>query len=366
MDIFIDLEVGQIAMAQGRVTDAEEHYGRAYGAIQKSEVSYVVPALVAKVLRRELALECNWLAPVQALAWVPRRLPATLASFSTYAAASGAAIDQKRRSEGVDGALAAADEMLEYVLGTGLPALVRYLSALRASLLATAARAGDAERDWRRRGLPEDSRGCLDLTGQSWREMEALSCARLRILTARERFDEGRSFAAELCAEAEARGLRRTLMRALSSSMTLEHRAGEPAAAGGHLEEFLRLFGETPYAWPLVREHAIDPPAVESLIDSVPDSPGRRTTLSLLASEFAPVPDELRPPALSEREQQILERIETQPDKRIAIALGLTAHGVRYHLRKLFTKLGVHDRTEAVRRARELHLIHGNIQTNAD
>ena len=191
--------------------------------------------------------------------------------------------------------------------------------------------------------------------------MEALSCARLRILTARERFDEGRSFAADLCAEAAARGLRRTLMRALPLSMTLESRAGEPAAAAGRLEEFLRLFGETPYVRPLVREHEIDPPVVESLIDSISDSPNRRAALSLLAYERAS--DELRPPALSDREQQILERLEAWQDKRIAIALGLTAHGVRYHLRKLFTKLDVNNRAEAVRRAKELHLIREDIRT---
>ena len=276
----------------------------------------------------------------------------------------GMAVDHKRRSEGVGSALAAVDEMPDYVLDAGLPALVRYLSALRASLLATAGRVGDAERDWRLRGLPEDSRGCLDLTGQSWREMEALSCARLRILTARERFDEGRRFVADLCTEAAARGLRRTLMRALSLSMTLESRAGEPAAAVGHMEEFLRLFGETPYAWSLVREHEIAPPVVESLLDSIPDSPGRRTALSLLASELAP--DELRPPVLSDREQEILERIEAWPDKRIAVALGLSAHGVRHHLRNLFTKLGVHNRAEAVRRAKELRLIHEDTRTGDD
>ena len=163
------------------------------------------------------------------------------------------AVDHKRRSEGVGSAPAAVDEMPDYVIGAGLPALVRYLSALQASLLMIDARIEDAGRDWRLRDLPEDTRGCLDLTGQSWREMEASSCARLRILTARERFDEGRGFAADLCTEAAARGLRRTLMRALSLSMTLESRAGEPVAAG-RLEEFLRLFGETPYAWSLARE----------------------------------------------------------------------------------------------------------------
>ena len=363
MAIFIDLEIGQIAMAQGRVADAEEHYGRAHGAIQTTELGHAVPALVARVLRREFALECDRLAPVEVLAWVPRRLLATPTSFSTYAAASSAAVEQRRRIEGVDGALAATDQMLEYVLGTGLPALVRYQSALRVSLLTTAGRVGDAEREWRLRELPEDSQGCLDLTGQSWREMEALSCARLRILTARARFDEGRNFARDLCGVATVRGLRRTLMRALSLSMTLEYRAGEPAAAG-HLEEFLDLFGETPYARPLVREHELDAPMVESLIDAVPDSPNRITALSLLESMRTPRED--RTPALSEREQQVLERLEGQRDKQIAIVLGLTAHGVRYHMRKLFTKLGVCDRFEAVRRARDLGLIHGSFRTGDD
>lgn len=353
-NIFIDLEIGQTAMARGRVADAEAHFERAHGAVRTNERGDAPPMLAAKILRRELALECNRPA-ADGPAKVPGRLLAIPTSFSTYAAASGMAVDHKHRSEGVDGALAAVDEMLDYVHGAGLPALVRYLSALRASLLASAARVGDAERDWRLRGLPEDSWGCLDLTGQSWREMEALSCARLRILTARERFDEGRSFAADLCAEATARGLRRTLMRARSLSMTLESRAGEPAAAVGHLEEFLRLFGETPYARSLVQEREIAPPVVDSLIDSVSDSPSLRTALSLLRHELAL--DEPLPPALSAREQEILERLEAWQDKQIAIALGLTAHGVRYHMRKLFTKLGVDNRGEAVRRARELRLI---------
>ena len=364
MNICIDLEIGQIAMAQGRVADAEEHYGRAHGAIQPSEAGNVVPVLAARILTRELALECNRPAPVEDSTWVPRRLLTTPASFSLFAAASGVAIDQIRRNKGVDSALAAADEMLEFALGTRLPALVRYLSALRTSMLALAGRVGEAERDWRLRELPEDSRGCLDLTGQSWREMEALSCARLHVLTARARFDEGRSFARDLCAVAAARGLGRTLMRALSLSMTHEFRAGEPAAAAGHLEDVLGLCGETPYARPLVREHELDAPLVESLIDSVPDSPNTRTALSILASIRSL--DAGRTPVLSEREQQILELLEGSQDKQIAIALGLTAHGVRYHLRKLFTKLGVHDRIEAVRSARASGLIPGDFRTGPE
>ena len=352
----VDLEMGQIAMARGRAADAERHYGQAQRNAGKSGNSDPTPVAIARVLLRELALECNRVSIDTAQFRVPRALVRAAASMAAYAAAAGVAIDLMRLKDGVDSTLAATDEMLEYVLGAGLPALVRHLSALRASLLASAGRAGDAEQGWRLRGLPEDPRGCLDLNGQSWREMEALSCARLRVLIEQERFDEGRAFARELCAVAEARDLRRTLMRSLSLSIVLEHRAGGSAA--GPLEEFLRLFGETPYSWPLVREREVHGPVVEALLDLAQDSPGREAAQSLLAEMRGAA--ESRQPVLNRRERQVLLHLEGQQDKEIAAVLGLTAHGVRHHMRQLFLKLGVHRREDAVRRAKELGLILGD------
>ena len=59
MRFSFDLEVGRIAMSQGRVTDAEAHFERAHGAVRTNEIGDAAPMLVAKVLRRELALECK-------------------------------------------------------------------------------------------------------------------------------------------------------------------------------------------------------------------------------------------------------------------------------------------------------------------
>ena len=69
--------------------------------------------------------------------------------------------------------------------------------------------------------------------------------------------------------------------------------------------------------------------------------------------------DAVRPPELSERQKEVLERLGRLQDKQIAAELGLTVHGVRYHLCKLFTKLGVNTRADALRRARELDLLSG-------
>ena len=144
-------------------------------------------------------------------------------------------------------------------------------------------------------------------------------------------------------------------MRALALSVVLEQRAGEPESAVGHLKEFLNLFTESPYAWPLVQERADCAAAVTRFLDLNPGSPYRETARSLLAAMRGV--DGGPRLVLSERERDVLRRLEGERDKQIAAELGLTVTGVRYHLRKLFTKLNVRTRVEAVRRARELGLI---------
>jgi len=138
----------------------------------------------------------------------------------------------------------------------------------------------------------------------------------------------------------------------------LERRAGEAEPAVRHLEACLRLYADTPYAGPLVRERADCAQVVRAYLRSAPESPAReRAQWLLTAMEMA---REGRKPTLSQREREVLQRLEEQKDKQIAADLGLSAHGVRYHLRNLFTKLGAHNRAEAVRRAREMGLVPGD------
>ena len=196
MTMLIDIQVGQIAMAQGRVEDAGEHYRRARRIATKSFALDDGPAAFARVHLHELALECHRLGAEEELRGVPGALTKGGAPLSAYPAAAGAVIDLRLVRDGAEAALGA-DEMLEYVRGAGLPPLVQHLSALRVSVLAFAGRAAEAERAWRLEELPEAPEGCLDLGGQIWREMEALSCARLGLLIAGGRFDAGRRFAAD-------------------------------------------------------------------------------------------------------------------------------------------------------------------------
>ncbi|MEM6913314.1 MAG: LuxR C-terminal-related transcriptional regulator [Pseudomonadota bacterium] len=57
----------------------------------------------------------------------------------------------------------------------------------------------------------------------------------------------------------------------------------------------------------------------------------------------------------SEKEITVLRELSAgQSDKEIALVIGMTEHGVRYHLKKIYQKLSVKSRTEAVDKARHL------------
>jgi len=189
--------------------------------------------------------------------------------------------------------------------------------------------------------------------------MEAIAGAGLRLLAAESRFAAGRELAAavfEVCAE---RGLRRTLMRARVLAMVLEHRAGDMAAAAGHLVEYLKLYSETDYSRPLVNERETGVAVLGSVDDGELDERLRIAVASLtgLLQDAPPERSMDDVPILTPREYEILQRVERWRDKEIGAALDLSEDGVRYHVKKIFKKLGVRSRFEATHRARSLGIL---------
>jgi DNA-binding NarL/FixJ family response regulator len=54
------------------------------------------------------------------------------------------------------------------------------------------------------------------------------------------------------------------------------------------------------------------------------------------------------------REMAVLEKLDAGlTDKSIAIALGITAHGVRHHLKRIYSKLNARDRAQAREKVRQ-------------
>ncbi|MDE0001827.1 MAG: LuxR C-terminal-related transcriptional regulator [Rhodospirillaceae bacterium] len=346
---------GQIEFEKGRAPEAESHFRRARRIARKRFPLDPVAAASCELMLTEVALECNRISSASALPGLRKALTTHGVPFSFFAAATNVLLGMRLRAGRVGTALADADELLAHLRGAGLTNFARLLAALRVSLLVIAGRVGDAERAWRAEALPENPLECANLKTQTWREMEAVSEARARILIAGGRYDEARRLLHEMHAVAVGRSMRRIRMHALVFSIALEQRAGESAAGKRHLTEYLELFAESPYAWPLLKERATCAETVSRFLESDPDSPHRSSAHSLLAA-MHPLEDASNL-LLSERELEVLQELAGQRVKQIAASLGLSVHGVRYHLRKLFTKLDVSNRADLLRRARELSLI---------
>ena len=354
----IDLQLGSLAMAQGRVRDAENWYARGLKIGRTSFPEDPSPYLLGTVLLRELELERNRLGyAVGAGLRAGDSFARPGNTFATYAAESAIVTELTQHALGADEALAALSEMSEYARRTDRLELVHYLSALRVSVLATSGRPAEAERIWRTEGLPVDADECLALGLRRWRSMEALACARVRLLAGEESFESARQLAHRLLETAEANRLIRTAMRARAIAMTLEQAAGDDDAACAHLTAFLRLYATADYARPLIREGDTGRVVLDRLLDSNPDDAIRSAAADLIDVIGSAAKREDAIATFGDRELAVLRRLPDHRDKQIAAGLGITLDGVRYHVRRIFAKLGARSRQDAVHRARAIGLL---------
>ncbi len=357
LGVFRDQQRGQIAMARGRVSEAADYYARALATARAHLLHDPGPVCFGEALMSELNLERNRVAGIRNALQIPEGHLESGTPLASYAARAGVVLDLTLQRAGHGDALSAVTGMLDYARATVLPTLTRYLAAERVSLLVVGGRVADAEHAWRIDGLPERAEECLDLEVQSWRELEALACAWLRLLTARADFEAGRTFLRDLVRVASGRELRRTWMRALALGVALERAGGRHEEAERHLTRFLGLFGESDYSRPLVRGRETCGPALEDWLANHPGHPAVDTARHLLGMLKDGGRPEPTVPTPSPRELDVLQRLETKSDREIAEALGLTKAGVRYHIGNIFERFGVRDRAGAARHAREIGLL---------
>ena len=356
----LDYLLGLRAMAQGRCPEAAERYEAGLRTARVHRPGNTGAVLAGEILMAELELEqCAGRPPRQRPEASPRLLGECGAWLDVYAAGIGVAAEGALTAGGVEQALALVDEAGDFAGATERFGLVTYLSGLRISLLAMGGRAEDARRAWRGGGLPERDEACLNFKAYRWREVEALVCARLRLLITREDFDRARRLALQSCQAAAKRGLVRTLMRVRALSMRLEHLAGEREQAAAHLVEYVELFTDAGYVRPLAQERDIALPLLEHIAGVRHDKPVVEAAIGLRSALARPdePTDTGSVPTLTNLELEVLKRLEHQTDNEIATALGLTYDRVRYRVRGLFAKLDVRGRLDAVHRARALGIL---------
>ena len=352
----LDAQLGEIAMARGQMRDALKRYG---AATRTAKARFLRdPRLIAnfEVLTREVALERDGLPAATDGAGLADEFYRGGNRLQHYASTAEVALERALRWGGVDAALSALDDMWAHARKAELQTLDRLLAALKVSLLADAGRATEAGRTWRDAALPATDTGCLDLDALGWREMEAIACARLRLLIALGAYGAGRRLADAVDRLTAGRGLLRMQLRALALRVRLEQIAGAEDDARPYVAEYLRLYAETDYAWPMVTAGAAATAALTRFVRVEPQGPLTASAGRLLAVVQAQAvkPGHTR---LTGPELEVLRRLPAQRDKQIAAALGLSSHGVRYRIRGIFRKLQVGRRAAAVRRARALGIL---------
>lgn len=213
--------------------------------------------------------------------------------------------------------------------------------------------ADEGERVWRDNNLPSHVGELLDLDGQSWRTMEALSCARVRLLAALGDCAAAEELANRLYRVASERNLTRTALRCLALSMVVAHQAGQSHRAVARLVEFLRLTTTVDYVRPLVRHREVSRTVLRQLLGrDINDA--RREAAELMLVRLTE-PSSATASVFSSRELQVLAGLyRGLRNKEIANELKITDDGVRYHLRNIYRKMGSSKRRDVARYAHSM------------
>ena len=354
IEFYGELLHAQIHFVRGQVQEAEAHFDKARRVARKHLLLDPVAMLSTEVARRELVLERDPAAAAEP-GGIGRVLMDEGTPFSAFATALSMFVQARLVSGGADEVAVFARRMLVRVRAADMPAYARLLAAARVSALVLAGRIEEAERTWREASLPTATASCVDLEILSLREVESVSEARARLLLATGHHAEARGLLRAYFSFAEERGLRRTQLRALALAVGLEQDAGDREASQRYVAQYVRLFAETPYTLPMVLDRALCEPPVRRFLTSSPVAPDDGNARLLLdAMRSAGARSGL---SLTDGERAVLRLLPDNTVKSMAASLGLTVHGVRHHLRKLFVKLDVSSRQALLHRARELGLV---------
>ncbi|MDE0178222.1 MAG: LuxR C-terminal-related transcriptional regulator [Gammaproteobacteria bacterium] len=349
---------GAILFARGDTRESETVLTRAQRDIQQHFAGHESPEVTCAVFAAEGALEANRLKAAGRRTISLAELARVRTWMDGLAAAVDIQVELALRRGAPAAALSTLQEADAFAANRRLPSLARWLTALRVSAFVRVGRVNDANRLWREAALPTKVEDLVDTENQSWREMEAVCSARVRLLTAAVggNFGAAMTLGRSFHAHARDKGLTRSQSHAAALCMHVAWRAGATDAAQEFLIENLRIFQRTGFLRALTEQTETTAAVLRCLdADARELNAAKEAVLETVATTGGSSNEESQID-LTEREVEILARLADSQDAEIARALGLTASGVRYHIKKIYRKLGVANRREAVEDSRLLNL----------
>lgn len=356
-ELFVYLHFGMAEMARGRLRATLDEYLKTLRIVRADFPGDAGVRRICNIALGELYWESGDSANARKyLRNVARHIRQPEAWFDLYMAAYQTSLEFLFEESGAGSAHAFLEEAREHATEQGLARLGRYLEAVYMLLLCRQGYTDEALAwlEQHRTVLGDDAAGQEQLT---WREMEALVQARAHAALLCGAAGRARELLHGLADYAAARRIQRMLLHALLLLACVDDSEGHGEAAEEHLRRALRIAADEHYVRPFLREYR----RLQPLLARLPVAqfrPVEQDFLRELLVLGAGREREVAEHTFSPREMEIMQEISRgQTDKLIARAIGLSAHGVRYHLKNIYAKMGVQNRTQALSRARELGLL---------
>jgi LuxR family maltose regulon positive regulatory protein len=346
--MFLFLHEAGIEIAQGALTKARASIGEARRMWREEFPSDIGVETLIAALSSKIEFETGRLTSARnALRKSANRLPDGEAWFDIYFAAYEPMARMLLCQHGLPKAIEFLESETVKLDARGLSRVGRLLQMLGCCLIGEARLRDDSVDDCAQHAsLPVDG-------GLSWQERETYTLAIAYEQQASGHREEAIALLETACDAAESQSLVHSRLRFMLALFLFHHQNGRRDEAMEYLKQIVILASSTG-----MRQVAQDvlgsivPQYQQPLIASAKLDEGQRKILKELAR--AQHNSRSANAKVSVREMDVIAALANGgSDKEIARELKISDHGVRYHLKNIFRKLGVHDRLAAVSSAKQ-------------
>ena len=361
----IHFHLGMAALAGNRLQQAQSHYDEAITISRTHFPGDTGLIFIGDVVTGELCWELGDRHTagrhIKRIISHPKNVEAW---FDLHMAAYQTTAQYILEDAGLDAALLFLDREDERSKAEGLTRLSKYLHAVR-FLIHYLADDNGAAMAYCSDRIDAPAIVDQDSPQSTWREIEILTLAQIRIALLNTDTARADFLIAALLQYAEQTGNTRVLLYGMVQRAILENQtAGRPQALLT-LAEALKRAGHNGYLRPFLQERHKLSGLLAAIAQDRRHPAGRNTDkqvvktandlVNLISASGA---NENEAPTFNDREIEILvELAKGQPDKLIGKALGISAHGVRYHLKNIYFKMGVENRLQAICKAQQNGII---------